>query len=81
MRPRLRKELQVKLPTRLSGALGVALTGLIAVAQETHWSHEDKQAVVIVGGLVLAWLVHPGEGGVTSSSTSSPPTPTPPPGI
>jgi hypothetical protein len=55
---------KITLPTRLSTALGLAITSLIALAQETHWSHELKQTIVIAGGLVLAWLVHPGEAGI-----------------
>ncbi len=55
--------MKIQLPTRLSTALGVALTGLIALAQESHISHEAKMVCVIIGGFVLAWVVHPGEGG------------------
>lgn len=56
--------LHIHLPTRLAAALGVAITGLMAAVQETHASHPLKLATVAVGGLVLAWLVHPDEGGV-----------------
>jgi hypothetical protein len=65
----------MKLPTRLSLALGTAITGLLAVSGELSMSHPAHQIVIIIGGLALAFLVHPGEGGVPAD----PPTPAPAP--
>jgi hypothetical protein len=61
----------MKLPTRLSAALGVAITGLIALAQETTIPHTAKQATIIIGGFVLAWLVHPAETGSLPTPAAS----------
>jgi hypothetical protein len=78
----------MKLPSKLAGSLGVAITSLLVLAQETHWSHEVKQAVIIAGGLLLAWFVHPQEGAapevITRPPTAAKPdgvAPAPPPGI
>jgi uncharacterized membrane protein YphA (DoxX/SURF4 family) len=77
--------MKLQLPTRMAASLGVAITALITLAQETHWSHEVKQGVIIAGGLLLAWVVHPTEGGVQAPETARKPegaTPAqPPPGI
>lgn len=63
----------MKLPSRLSIALGTAITGLLAVIQELDVSHPIKQVSLIVGGLVLALVVHPGESGTLSSSSEGTP--------
>jgi hypothetical protein len=58
----------MKLPTRLSVALGTAITAAIALAQETDWTHPVKQGIIIIGGLILALIVHPGESGVITTT-------------
>lgn len=63
----------MKLPTRLSVALATAITGLLAVIQELDVSHPVKQVSLIVGALVLALVVHPGESGTVASSTEGTP--------
>jgi len=60
------------LPTRLAVALGTTLTALIALSQEVKLSHPVHQAIIIVGGLLLAFMVHPGESGTVQPLSHTP---------
>jgi hypothetical protein len=64
----------MKLPSRLSIALGTLTAGLIALSLEVQMSHPLHVASGLVGAFVL-FMIHPQESGVIE-----PPKP-PPPGI
>lgn len=75
----------MKLPSRLSIALGTLVTGLIALSLEVQMSHTLHVVCGLVGAFVL-FMIHPDEGGVVESRPSTSAKPdgamaAPPPGI
>lgn len=61
----------MKLPSRLSLALGTLVTGLIALSLEVQMSHPLHVASGLVGAVVL-FLIHPGEAGVAAPAPAPP---------
>lgn len=61
----------MKLPSRLSLALGTLTTGLIALSLEVQMSHPLHVAAGLVGAFVL-FLIHPEERGAVPSSPAPP---------
>jgi hypothetical protein len=53
----------VRLPSRLSVALGTLVAGLIALSFEVQMSHPLHVVSGLVGAFVL-FMIHPAEGGV-----------------
>lgn len=47
--------------SRLAAALGLLVTGLVALSGEVHLSHPLHQLAIVVGAVVLL-LIHPQEG-------------------
>lgn len=67
----------MKLPSRLSLALGMLITGALAISQEVTLDHPVKMAIALAAG-VLLFLLHPEERGVISAHEELPP---PPPNV
>ena len=64
----------MKLPTRLSIALGTLLTGVGALTLEVQMSPVAHRLSLLALAFVL-YLVHPGEGGIlpSANATATPP--------
>lgn len=64
----------MKLPSRLSIALGTLITGGLAISQEVKLDHPVRMAIALACG-VLLFLLHPEERGVVPTRPESAVTP------
>jgi hypothetical protein len=71
LKARLERKASVKLPSRLSIALGTLVAGLVALSLEVSMSHPLHVVCGLVGAFVL-FLIHPAEAGTIAPAAARP---------